>query len=70
MVAAVFLAQALGIGQLPLLGLIGTLLPFILLQGAANGMATLARAASLAEFFGARHYGPQGWPPRVAVAGT
>ncbi len=57
MVAAVFLAQAVGIGQLPLLSLIGTLLPFILLQGAANGMATLARATSLAEFFGARHYG-------------
>jgi MFS family permease len=57
MVAAVFLAQALGIGQLPLLGLIGTLLPFVLLQGAANGMATLARATSLAEFFGAQHYG-------------
>ena len=54
---SVFLAQALGIGQLPLLGLIGTLLPFILLQGAANGMATLARATSLAEIFGARHYG-------------
>ncbi len=57
MVAAVFLAQALGIGQLPLLGLIGTVLPFILLQGAANGMATLARATSLAEIFGTRHYG-------------
>jgi MFS family permease len=57
MVAAVFVAQALGIGQLPLLGLIGTLGPFIFLQGAANGMATLARATSLAEFFGARHYG-------------
>jgi MFS family permease len=57
MVATVFLAQALGIGQLPLLGLIGTLLPFILLQGAANGMATLARATSLAEIFGTRHYG-------------
>jgi MFS family permease len=57
MVAAVFLAQALGIGQLPLLGLIGTLVPFVFLQGAANGMATLARATSLAEYFGARHYG-------------
>jgi len=33
MVATVFLAQALGIGQLPLLGLTGTLLPFILLPG-------------------------------------
>jgi MFS family permease len=57
MVAAVFVAQAMGIAQLPLLGLIGTLVPFIFLQGAANGMATLARATSLAEFFGARHYG-------------
>lgn len=57
MVAAVFVAQALGMGQLPLLGLIGTLLPFIFLQGAANGMATLARATSLAEVFGTRHYG-------------
>ncbi len=57
MVAAVFLAQAVGIGQLPLLSVIGTLLPFILLQGAANGMATLARATSIAEVFGARHYG-------------
>lgn len=55
MVAAVFVAQALGIGQLPLLGVIGTLIPFILLQGAANGMATLARATSLVQLFGARH---------------
>jgi MFS family permease len=57
MVAAVFVGQALGIAQLPLLGRVGTLLPFILLQGAANGMATLARASSLAEIFGARNYG-------------
>ncbi len=57
MVATVFVAQALGIGQLPLLALVGTLLPFIVMQGAANGMATLARASSLAEIFGARNYG-------------
>src|SRR5947207_11488882 len=57
MVAAVFVAQALGIGQLPLLIRVGTLVPFIVLQGAANGMATLARASSLAEIFGARNYG-------------
>lgn len=57
MVAAVFVAQALGIGQLPLLAHVGTLVPFIVLQGAANGMATLARASSLAELFGARNYG-------------
>ena len=57
MVATVFLAQALGTGQLPFLGLIATLIPFIVLQGAANGMATLARATSIAEIFGTRHYG-------------
>lgn len=57
MVAAVFVAQALGIAQLPLLGVVRTLVPFIVLQGAANGMATLARASSLAEIFGARNYG-------------
>jgi len=56
-VAAVFAAQACGIGQLPLLTRVGTLVPFIVLQGAANGMATLARASSLAEIFGARNYG-------------
>jgi MFS family permease len=57
MVAAVFLAQALGVGQLPVLGALGTLIPFVLLQGAANGMATLARATSLATIFGPGHYG-------------
>ena len=57
MVAAVFVVQAFGIGQLPLLARVGTLVPFIVLQGAANGMATLARASSLAEIFGARNYG-------------
>jgi len=57
MVAAVFLAQAIGIGQLPLLGGLATLLAFVVLQGAANGMATLARATSVAEIFGSRHYG-------------
>src|SRR5207244_10860806 len=57
MVAAVFVAQALVIAQLPLLARVGTLAPFIVLQGAANGMATLARATSLAEILRARNYG-------------
>jgi MFS family permease len=57
MVGAVFFGQAIGIGQLPFLLRLGTLLPFIVLQGAANGMATLARASSLAEIFGTRNYG-------------
>lgn len=60
MVGAVFFAQAVGIGQLPFLARIGTLIPFIVLQGAANGMSTLARASSLAEIFGSRNYGAIG----------
>jgi MFS family permease len=60
MVGAVFFAQAIGIGQLPFLVRLGTLIPFIVLQGAANGMATLARASSLAEIFGSRNYGAIG----------
>jgi hypothetical protein len=60
MVGAVFFAQALGIGQLPFLARLGTLIPFIVLQGAANGMGTLARASSLAEIFGSRNYGAIG----------
>ena len=60
MVGAVFFAQALGLGQLPFLVRFGTLLPFIVLQGAANGMATLARASSLVEIFGSRNYGAIG----------
>lgn len=60
MVGAVFFAQAVGIAQLPFLARIGTLIPFIVLQGAANGMSTLARASSLAEIFGSRNYGAIG----------
>jgi Major Facilitator Superfamily len=57
MVAAVFFGQALGLGQLPLVAQIGTALPFLIVMGASNGMSTLSRATSLAQIFGARHYG-------------
>jgi hypothetical protein len=57
MVAAVFFGQALGLGQLPFIAQIGTTLPFIVVMGASNGMSTLSRATSLAQIFGARHYG-------------
>jgi MFS family permease len=70
MVGAVFFGQALGIAQLPLLVRVGTLLPFILLQGAANGMATLARASSLAEIFGARNYGAIGGAVALGANGA
>lgn len=57
MVAAVFFGQAVGMGQLPFITMIGTALPFIVIMGASNGMSTLSRATSLAQIFGARHYG-------------
>jgi len=57
MVASVFFGQAVGMGQLPFITLIGTALPFIVVMGASNGMSTLSRATSLAQIFGARHYG-------------
>jgi predicted MFS family arabinose efflux permease len=56
MVASVFLGQALGLAELPLIGRLGAL-PFIVVMGASNGMSTLSRATSLAQIFGARHYG-------------
>ena len=58
MTAAVFATQGLGIAQLPLVGrYIPTVVPFVAMQGMANGMSTLVRASTLAELFGARHYG-------------
>ncbi|HEY3189248.1 MAG TPA: MFS transporter, partial [Solirubrobacteraceae bacterium] len=55
--AGVFAAQALAIAQLPLVRALPTLAPFVMMLGAANGMSTLARASSVAEIFGPRHYG-------------
>ncbi len=43
--------------QLALVSHLSTLVPFVIMLGAANGMATLARATTVAEIFGARHYG-------------
>jgi MFS family permease len=55
--ASIFVAQAIGLVQLALAARLPTLVPMVLLLGAANGMSTLARATSLAEIFGPRHYG-------------
>ena len=57
MVASVFFGQAVGLAQLPYIVALGTALPFILVMGGSNGMSTLSRATSLAQIFGARHYG-------------
>ena len=55
--ASVFAMQAAALTQLPLVLVIPTLVPFVMMFGAANGMSTLARASSIAEIFGSRHYG-------------
>lgn len=57
MVASVFFGQAVGLGQIPFIALMGTAVPFIIVMGASNGMSTLSRATSLAQIFGPRHYG-------------
>ncbi len=55
--AAIFVVQAASLAQLALVGRLGTLAPMVVMLGAANGMATLARATMVAEIFGPRHYG-------------
>jgi len=53
----IFLFQATALAQLALVRRLGTLAPMVVMLGAANGMATLARATTIAEIFGPRHYG-------------
>src|SRR5258705_1665975 len=54
---AVFIAQALGLVLVALApSLPGGLILVVAVLGAANGMATLARATTLAEVFGPAHY--------------
>ena len=55
--AGVFLMQGAALAQLPLVLALSTLVPFVMMFGAANGMSTLARASSIAKIFGSRHYG-------------
>jgi MFS family permease len=57
MTAAIFVVQAVGLGLLASVAHMPSLVPIIVLMGAANGMATLARASIVAEIFGRRHYG-------------
>ncbi|MBM3221710.1 MAG: MFS transporter [Candidatus Rokubacteria bacterium] len=57
MTAAVFVVQAIALALLASVRHVPTLIPMIVLMGAANGMGTLARASIVAEIFGRRHYG-------------
>jgi hypothetical protein len=62
MTAAVFVAQAGGLALLASIRQLPSLIPIVVVLGAANGMATLARASIVAEIFGRRNYG--------AISGT
>lgn len=53
----IFVFQAVSLAQLALARRLSTLAPMVVMLGAANGMATLARATTIAEVFGPRHYG-------------
>lgn len=55
--ASIFLAQGVGTALLATVTRLPILIPAIVLLGAANGMATLARAVAVAEVFGPRYYG-------------
>jgi MFS family permease len=54
---AIFFFQAAALAQLAMVRRLPTLAPMVVMLGAANGMATLARATTIAEIFGPRHYG-------------
>ena len=55
-VAGIFIAQCVGTGLLASLGWLPTVIPIIVLLGAANGMSTLARANMVSDIFGRAHY--------------
>jgi MFS family permease len=55
--AAIFLAQGAGLVLLALVGRLPLLIMVIVLLGGANGMATLARATTIADRFGRQYYG-------------
>lgn len=57
MTALIFFAQAIALIQLAFASRLPTLAPMVVTLGAANGMSTLARATTIAELFGPRHYG-------------
>jgi hypothetical protein len=70
MVASVFFGLAVGLGLIPLIVLMRTAVPFAIIMGASNGMATLARATSLARIFGPRHYGAIGGAVALGANGA
>ena len=57
MTAVVFIVQAIALALLATVRHLPSLIPIIVLMGAATGMGTLARASIVAEIFGRRNYG-------------
>jgi MFS family permease len=57
MTALIFFGQAVALIQLAFAARMPTLAPLVVILGAANGMSTLARATTIAELYGPRHYG-------------
>jgi len=68
--ASVCLTQGAAMALLAIAVQLGGLAPAIVLLGAANGMATLARATTVAEAFGRRYYGSIGGAIAVAANGA
>ncbi|HYM90964.1 MAG TPA: MFS transporter, partial [bacterium] len=65
--ASVCLTQGAAMALLAIAVQLGGLAPAIVLLGAANGMATLARATTVVETFGRRYYGSIGGAIAVAA---
>lgn len=68
--ASIFLVQAAALAQVALVARLPTLAVAVVMQGAANGMATLARATTVAALFGTRHYGSIGGAVGLAATGA
>jgi MFS family permease len=56
-VGGIFIAQCIGTALLAPLEALPTVMPAIILLGAASGMSTLARANMVSDIFGRAHYG-------------
>lgn len=55
--ATIFFAQGLGMAQLAVFARVPIVAPVAVLLGVGNGMSTLARALTVSDIFGRRHYG-------------
>jgi MFS family permease len=68
--AMIFLVQGAGLVLLAMIGRLPLLILMVVLLGSANGMATLARATTIADRFGLRYYGSVGGAIAVGANGA